>query len=98
MKTITIQFTRQSTYTKTIKASDKLADRLLKLDGESDLIQKNGIWDGGEEDDEDVEKDVYKLGDVSSDDFTMLAEDLTDMHDIFDSLNEIDDINITQEN
>jgi hypothetical protein len=96
MKELEVTYRREVTFSKRIKVSDKLAKRLLKLDGESDLLQRAGSWGGRDEDKEKVSKDVYKEDDVSTDDFTMLAEDLTDIHDVYDMMNEISDINISK--
>lgn len=94
MKELEITYHRDVTFKKTVKVSNKLAERLLKLDGETDMIQRNGSWGGGKDDTEKVSKGVWLAHDVSTDDFTMIAEDLTDIHDVFDMMNEIENIEI----
>lgn len=94
MKQIEIRYTREVMFHKIINVSDKLAKRLLDVEEES-LIQRNGSWGGGEEDTEKCDKGIYLSTDVSTDDFTMLAEDLTDMHDVNDCSNEIENISIS---
>jgi len=79
MKTIDITYTRKITFNKIIKVSDKLAKRLLNLDGE-DLTQSNNVvWTDG----------------TCSDDFTLIAEDLTDMNDVLDAENEIENVSVS---
>lgn len=74
-----IQYTREFTISKTVEVSQETAARLLALDGESNIMQGHSVWSS---DNPDF---------VSSDDFTMIAEDLTDIHDVQDALNEIED-------
>lgn len=97
MKTLEISYTREMTFNKQVRVSDKLAERLLKLDGECDLMEGNGSWCEDEEDTEEVEEGVWKCDDIlSSDDFTLIAEDLTDIRDINDALNEIESIQVKE--
>lgn len=76
---VEIRYTREFTFLKTVEVSQETADRLVALDGESSIIEKHGVWSSDNPDN------------VSSDPFTMIAEDLTSIHDIFDALNEIED-------
>lgn len=76
---VEIRYTRTLTFSKIVEVSKKTSDRLLALDGESSIIERHGVWSS-----EDADN-------VSSDDFTMIAEDLTSIHDVFDALNEIED-------
>lgn len=79
MKTIEINYTRKVTFNKIVKVNDKLAKRLLDLDGE-DIMQGSEItWSEGQ----------------CSDDFTLIAEDLTDMTDVLDADNEIENVSIS---
>jgi hypothetical protein len=94
MKEIVIYYSREVTFSKTVKVSDKLAERVLKLDKEPALLQKEGERDSGEEDAEEVTSYVFKAGDVSTDDFTMITEDLTCAEDIYDMADEIKNIEI----
>lgn len=79
MKTIEINYTRKVTFNKIIVVNEKLAKRILALDGE-DLMQSNNTVFGE---------------DGCSDDFTLIAEELTDMTDVLDAHNEIENVSIS---
>lgn len=76
---VEIQYTREYTFSKTVEVSEATANRLLGLNGEDVSQGKTIGWDGENEDD------------VSTDDFTMIAEDLTSIHDVMDAAQEITD-------
>lgn len=73
MKTIEIQFTRKLTFNKIVEVDNKLAKKLLSVDGEDLMAPTNGRMDHP---------------------FYEITENLTDIHDIYDELNEIENVSV----